>query len=150
MPPTFYSTESKKILFAILIALLLPILSGINLLSAQTDVLPVLRVSFNGKFKKNMPEYLNGMMQLTDVDGSVIEMPAVFKSRGATASNYMMKPSFNMKLRTADYSEEVDTMLLSIRSCSSWILDAMAIDRICMRNRVSFDIWNEFSRLPYE
>jgi hypothetical protein len=37
-----------------------------------------------------------------------------------------------------------------MRSCSSWILDAMAIDRICMRNRVAFDIWNDFSRLPYD
>lgn len=150
MTPTSYRTVSRKILLAIVIALLLPFQSGINLISAQTAALPVLRVSFNGKFKKGMTEYLNGMMQLTDVDGSVIEMPAVFKSRGATASNYMMKPSFNMKLRSADYSEEVDTTLLGIRSCSSWILDGMAIDRICMRNRVCFDIWNEFSRLPYE
>ena len=137
-------------LLSIVLALLLPFQSEINLISAQTVALPVLRVSFNGKFKNDMPEYLNGMMQLTDVDGSVIELPAKFKSRGATASNYMMKPSFNMKLRTVDYSEEVDSTLLGIRSCSSWILDGMAIDRICMRNRVSFDIWNEFSRLPYE
>lgn len=143
-------TVGRKIQLAVLAALLLPFLSGINLISAQTAALPVLRVSFDGKFKKDMTEYLNGTMQLTDVDGSVIEMPAVFKSRGATASNYMMKPSFNMKLRSADYSEEVDTTLLGIRSCSSWILDGMAIDRICMRNRVCFDIWNEFSRLPYE
>ena len=26
----------------------------------------------------------------------------------------------------------------------------MAIDRICMRNRIGMDIWNEFSKLPYE
>ena len=26
----------------------------------------------------------------------------------------------------------------------------MAIDRICMRNRVAFDVWNAFSRLPYD
>ena len=121
---------------------------------AQTTVsskgLPVLRVNFDGKFKKGMPDYLNGTMQLTDIDGSVIEMRAQFKTRGATAQNYMMKPSFNMKLRSDDYSEEVDSTLLGIRSCSSWILDGMAIDRICMRNRVAFDIWNDFSRLPYE
>ena len=150
MNPTSYITASRKMLLAIVIALLLPFRSEMNLISAQTPALPVLRVSFDGKLKKDMTEYLNGMIQLTDVDGSVIEMPAIFKSRGATASNYTMKPSFNMKLRTADYSEEVDSTLLGIRSCSSWILDAMAIDRICMRNRVCFDIWNEFSRLPYE
>jgi hypothetical protein len=134
-----------------LMVLLLPFPFEINQLSAQTNnALPVLRVSFDGKFKKGMTEYLNGKMQLTDVDGSVVEMSAKFKTRGATAASYMMKPSFNMKLQSDDYSEEVDSMLLGIRSCSSWILDAMAIDRICMRNRVCFDIWNEFSRLPYE
>jgi len=36
-----------------------------------------------------------------------------------------------------------------MRQASSWILDAMAIDRIKMRNRVCFDLWNEFSSLPY-
>ena len=134
-----------------LMVLLFPFPFQTNQLSAQTNkALPVLRVNFDGKFKKGMPEYLNGKMQLTDVDGSVVEMPAKFKTRGATAASYMMKPSFNMKLQSDDYSEEVDSMLLGIRSCSSWILDAMAIDRICMRNRVCFDIWNEFSRLPYE
>ncbi|MBQ7686877.1 MAG: CotH kinase family protein [Bacteroidaceae bacterium] len=94
--------------------------------------------------------YTNGTMKLTDTEGKVVEMPAKFKTRGATAQDYLMKPSLNMKLRTADYTEEADSALLGMRSCSSWILDAMAIDRICMRNRVAFDIWNEFSRLPYE
>ncbi|MBR4644301.1 MAG: CotH kinase family protein [Bacteroidaceae bacterium] len=122
-----------------------------NILSigAETDRLPVLRISFDGKIKKGM-DYANGTMQLTDIDGGVLELPAKFKTRGATASHYMMKPSLNMKLRTQDYSEELDSALLGMRSCSSWILDAMAIDHICMRNRVAFDIWNEFSRLPYE
>ncbi len=114
------------------------------------SVMPVLRVEMNGSFTQNMSSYVNGTMELTDTDGSVVSLPAKFKTRGATASQYMMKPSFNMKLRTTDYSAEADSALLGMRSCSSWILDAMAIDRICMRNRVAFDIWNEFSRLPYD
>ena len=118
--------------------------------TAATTAMPVLRVTMNGSFSRNMTSYLNGQMQLTDTDGSVVTLPAKFKTRGATASTYMMKPSFNMKLRTADYSAEQDSALLDMRSCSSWILDAMAIDRICMRNRVAFDIWNDFSHLPYE
>ena len=140
----------KTILMAFFMTFLLTGQSELNIMKAETESLPVLRVSFEGKFKKDMPDYLNGKMQLTDIDGSVIEMSAKFKSRGTTALNYMMKPSFNMKLRNDDYNEEVDSALLGMRSCSSWILDAMAIDRICMRNRVAFDIWNEFSRLPYE
>ena len=114
----------------------------------NTAALPVLRVTMNGSFTAGM-SYINGQMQLTGTDGSVVTLPAKFKTRGATASQYLMKPSFNMKIRTADYSAEADTALLGMRSCSSFIVDAMAIDRICMRNRVAFDIWNDFSRLPY-
>ena len=121
-------------------------------LCAQDAVrMPVLRISceMRGSFVKNM-DYVNGSMELTDADGTVVSLPAKFKPRGATAQSYMMKPSLNMKLRTSDYSAEADSALLGMRSCSSWILDAMAIDRICMRNRVAFDLWNAYSRLPYD
>ena len=144
MKKIFQTILNKKTSFF----LLLMVIAG-SLQAGETVSMPVLRVNFEGKFKKGM-DYVFGQMQLTDADGTVIEMPAKFKTRGATAMSYMMKPSFNMKLRTADDSEEVDSALLGMRSCSSWILDAMAIDRICMRNRVAFDIWNEFSRLPYD
>lgn len=131
-------------------ALFIPLLAVLSLFCHANDVaLPQLKISFEAKIKKNMP-YANGTMKLTDTDGSVIELEAKFKTRGATAQQYLKKPSLNMKLTSADYNEELDSTLLGLRSCSSWILDAMAIDRICMRNRVSFDIWNEFSRLPYE
>lgn len=116
----------------------------------SADALPTLHVWFEGKFSKGMEHYLNGRMRLTDTDGRAVELPARFKTRGATAQAYQMKPSFNMKLRTEDYAEEADSALLGLRSMSSWILDAMAIDRICMRNRVAFDVWNAFSRLPYD
>lgn len=121
------------------------------LANAQEVKMPVLEISLapDTRFYRDMP-YVNGTMKLTDTEGKVVEMPAKFKTRGATAQDYLMKPSLNMKLRTSDYTEEADSALLGMRSCSSWILDAMAIDRICMRNRVAFDIWNEFSRLPYE
>ena len=119
--------------------------------SSEEEVykMPVLRISFEGEVTRDM-DYLNGAMQLTDTDGSVVELPARFRTRGATAKSYLMKPALNMKLCTADYAEEADSSLLGLRSCSSLILDAMAIDRICMRNRVAFDIWNDFSRLPYD
>ena len=123
-------------------------LGGSPALCADAVRMPVLRIYLEGIVSRDMT-YVNGSMQLTDTDSSVVELPAKFRTRGATASHYMMKPSLNMKLRTEDYAEEADSALLGMRSCSSWILDAMAIDRICMRNRVAFDIWNDFSRLPY-
>ena len=118
-----------------------------TLATAQT-ALPQLRISFPDKVVRDM-DYSNGQMELTDVDGSVVRLPAQFKTRGATAQSYLMKPSLNMKIRTDDYLESVDTTLLGIRQCSKYILDAMAIDVICMRNRVAMDIWNDFSPLPY-
>lgn len=118
-------------------------------MNAQTQKLPVLKVTFDGAFNAKM-DYLQGFMELTDADGKVVNLPAKFKTRGATAKHYLMKPSFNMKLRNDDYTAQQDSALLGMRSCSSWILDAMAIDCIGMRNRVCFDIWNQFSRLPYD
>lgn len=117
--------------------------------AADEASLPVLKITFDAPIVRNMP-YANGTMQLTDTNGKVIEMKAKFKTRGATAQQYLMKPSLNMKLRTEDYSASQDSALLDMRSCSKWILDAMAIDRICMRNRVCMDVWNEYSQLPYE
>lgn len=113
----------------------------------QSQSLPVLKIKIDGSLSES---YLNGLMSLTDTEGKTIEMNAKFKTRGATALEYSMKPALNMKLLNEDFTLEQDSMLLGIRSASSWILDAMAIDRICMRNRVCFDLWNDFSKLPYE
>ncbi len=116
--------------------------------SAISKNLPILKVNLTG----NVPiqdDYKKGTLQLTDANGKIVKLNAKFKLRGATSRHFDMKPSFTMKLQNSDYSKELDSTLLNIRSCSSWILDAMAIDRICMRNRVCFDIWNDFSPLPY-
>ena len=132
-----------------LLSLLLLVVATLGI-SAQTTKLPVLKVNVDGKFSKTMTDYLLGSMELTDTDGSTVTMPAKFKIRGATAAEFTGKPSLNMKLRDATYENSADSALLGMRSCSSWILDAMAIDRICMRNRVAMDMWNEYAQLPYE
>lgn len=133
--------NTKKLLFSALILLVS--------ICANAQTMPVLRVSID-EGKEINDKYQKGRIHLTDSEGSVIELNAKFKTRGATAKEYSMKPSFNMKLRTDDFTAEQDSTLLGMRSASSWILDAMAIDRICMRNRVCFDLWNGFSKLPYD
>lgn len=115
----------------------------------DTQKMPVMKITVDGSITRDM-EYTNGTMLLTDADGKTVDMKAKFRTRGATAKHYLMKPSLNMKLRTDDYSSSRDSSLLGIRSISKYILDAMAIDRICMRNRVAMDVWNEYSKLPYE
>jgi len=148
-------TNTKDIDFSKQYAL---VLSDGEQIVARTPIsfssLPVLEISHEGALQSNMTEYLWGKMVLSaPVDAECAELQARFKPRGATAQQYMSKPSLNMKLRELqeDGSEiATDHNLLGLRSASSWILDAMAIDRIQMRNRVCFDIWNEYSRLPYE
>ena len=68
--------------------------------------------------------------------------------RGASSLKYEKK-SFAIKLLDSD-GEDLDANVLGIRKENDWILDAMAIDRIRMRNRVCFDIWNEISKTPYK
>ena len=123
------------------------LMTGIATAQAETT-LPVLRLTIDATPTAGM-DYTQGTMHLTDERGRETVLPVKVKTRGATAQQYMMKPALNMKLRNEDYTEEVDSALLGMRDCSSYILDAMAIDRICMRNRVAFDVWNSFSRLPY-
>lgn len=137
----------KRIVGILGMCLLFGVANGAQ--AADEAKMPVLKITISEPIKKNM-DYANGTMQLTDTEGNVVELKAKFKTRGATAQQYLMKPSLNMKLRTDDYSASQDSMLLDMRSCSKWILDAMAIDRICMRNRVVMDVWNEYSPLPYE
>ncbi|MCH5214974.1 MAG: CotH kinase family protein [Muribaculaceae bacterium] len=134
----------KKFYAIILIASLLTPLAA----EAGEYSLPQLKITYD-ELALNYETYIAGTMELSDEDGNVTELPAQFKTRGATARTWTMKPSLNMKLRDAD-DNELDTDLLGLRKASSWILDAMAIDRINMRNRVAFDIWNDFSSLPYE
>lgn len=97
-------------------------------------------------------EYRNGTLHVlnqstADSIGVEQELPAFFRYRGATTLNYP-KRSFNIKLRD-DLGEDLDTTFFNIRSKDKWILDAMSIDQINMRNRVCFDIWNAYSKTPY-
>ena len=69
------------------------------------------------------------------------------KYRGTSAMSYEKK-SFAVKLIDSN-GNNLDVPVLGMREENNWILDAMAIDRIRMRNRVCFDIWNCISRTPY-
>lgn len=70
------------------------------------------------------------------------------KYRGSSAMAYH-KLSFAVKL-VDDNDAALDAPVLGIRKSDNWILNAMAIDRIRMRDRVLFDVWNDMSAVPYE
>lgn len=108
--------------------------------------LPIVEVnvaSCNGSY------YNTGSIRVTDggIAGYDSTFVAAFKYRGASAQNYSKK-SYAVKLRDAD-GNSVDRSFFGLRDDNNWILDAMAVDHACMRNRVSTDLWNEFSSEPY-
>lgn len=80
-------------------------------------------------------------------DSDTIALPMQVRHRGATSLSYD-KPSYAVKLYDT-LGVKVDTALLDMRSDNYWILDAMAIDKARMRNRVAMDLWLEFSRKPW-
>lgn len=107
--------------------------------------LPIVNLSVAGNFAN---DYTPATLRLDDgSQPSLATLAASVRQRGATARNYP-KQSLNVRLLDSQ-GEELDTTLLGIREDDKWILDAMAIDRIRMRNRICFDLWNEISRTPY-
>ena len=101
----------------------------------------------------NRTEYVSGEIEIadyqrrTDPSSAVVRYHCKYRIRGESTSGYDKK-SFAVKLFD-EYGEDMDVNLFGIREENSWILDAMAVDRIRMRNRVCFDVWNDMSRTPY-
>ena len=96
--------------------------------------------------------YIKGHITIADpqqrTDGQTIfDADCNLRYRGGTSLSYAKK-SFAIKLIDKD-GNDLDAHVLGIREENSWILDAMAIDRARMRNRVLFDIWNEASVTPW-
>lgn len=93
--------------------------------------------------------YTTGTLRVTDADieGYDSTVIAAFKYRGATAQGYAKK-AYAIKLRD-EAGNSVDRSFFGLRDDNNWILDAMAVDPSCMRNRLSTDLWNDFSTAPY-
>ena len=83
-------------------------------------------------------------------DGAVTNQTynCLVRQRGKTAL-FLPKLSFAIKL-VDDEGENLDANLLGLRNDNTWILDAMGIDHLRMRNRVCFDIWNEYSHTMWD
>ena len=102
----------------------------------------------------NRTDYVAGEIEIadyqhrTDQASTVVKFHCKYRIRGGAASAYEKK-SFAVKL-IDENGEDLDANILGIREENSWILDAMAIDRIRMRNRVCFDVWNEVDKTPYK
>ena len=97
--------------------------------------------------------FVEGEMEIADYQRRIdptadtVRYHCKLRYRGATATEFEKK-SFAVKL-VDEAGEALDASLFNIRKENSWILDAMAVDRIRMRNRVCFDLWNDLSKTPY-
>ena len=70
------------------------------------------------------------------------------RHRGATASG-KSKKAYAIKLYDSYEGNSLDRSFFGLRSDNNWILDAMAVDRGRIRNRITTDLWNDFSADPY-
>lgn len=100
------------------------------------------------------PNYTNATIEIadplrrTDGENMVTTISCKVKYRGNTSLRYDKK-SFNVKLLN-EKGKSLDMAMFGMRKDDAWILDAMAIDRVRMRNRLNFDTWNAMSRTPYD
>lgn len=94
--------------------------------------------------------YTTGSLRVTqaNIAGYDSLYTADFRYRGATAQSFDKK-SYAIKMREHDGVTSKDVAFLGLRDDNNWILDAMAVDKACMRNRVSTDLWNDFAVDPY-
>ncbi len=124
------------------IVIMLWVLLLANETSAQR-VMPVVKIY--GEF---YDEYTEGKIIVCDPDSLAPDTFNMFaKFRGGTSQQYEKK---NYAVKLVDESGlKLSARLLGMRNDNSWILDAMAVDKARMRNRVAFDIWNAMDVKPY-
>ncbi|MDH8702051.1 hypothetical protein M2138_001405 [Dysgonomonadaceae bacterium PH5-43] len=111
--------------------------------------LPIVQVYSDGNtFSEN---YSKGRFRVNEGTKTYTQtgelVNAEIRYRGATARGYDKK-AFAIKLRNDNW-ESLDRSFFGLRNDKYWILDAMAMDRSRMRNRVTTDLWNDFSADPY-
>jgi hypothetical protein len=94
--------------------------------------------------------YTLGRITVTEPDkpGSAEYLLSDLKTRGALAAS-LVKKAYSIKLKDPNGVTAMDRSFFGLRSDNNWVLDAMGIDLARMRNRVSTDLWNDFSVKPY-
>ena len=121
------------------------------------ESLPLVNLTYD-ESKLNSNSYIEGEIEIVDKQMRTEEgkesvtYKADFKIRGGSITG-LDKKSLAVKL--FEYSKkgkkkDKDVAVFGIRVENSWILDAMGYDKMRMRNRVCFDLWNEMSSIPYD
>ena len=128
-----------------------------DVLKGQDTSLPLVNLTFDEN-ELSSDDYIEGTIDIVDKQmrteaGEVsVHYDADFRIRGGSITN-LDKKSFAVKLfkyNNKGKKKDLDKSIFGIREENSWILDAMGYDKMRMRNRVCFDLWNEMSSIPYE
>ncbi|NDW18413.1 T9SS C-terminal target domain-containing protein [Dysgonomonas sp. 216] len=109
--------------------------------------LPIVQLYTNGNSLST--SFQKGQIRVHDSENkdSYELLNAEIRYRGAITLNYQKK-SFSVKIKDENWNN-LDKSYFGFRNDKYWILDAMAIDKSRMRNRVCTDIWNDFSTDPH-
>ena len=92
-------------------------------------------------------DYAQGAFQLISASQQIPETPLRVRWRGGTSLQY---PKKSFGLNFSDGEDKNDLAILGMRTDNKWMLDAMSGDPARMRNRVSFELWEDFSSPPYQ
>lgn len=112
--------------------------------NVETTLLPIVSLHHD---VLNAKEFGRGDITVAAPDGTAAAYGILVRYRGGSSLKYEKK-NYAVKLLD-DHGADMDASILGMRSDNSWILDAMACDVARMRNRVSTDIWLDFSQKPY-
>jgi hypothetical protein len=112
--------------------------------------LPVLHIHTVQKIRDE-PKVLS-WMELVNTNQDVYEGYSGIEIRGRTSANYEKK-SYGLELWENWHGDAISLPLLGMRSGEDWILDAMYVDPLRMRNKVSFELWEKMwengSHIPF-
>ena len=107
--------------------------------------LPVIELTYNeARFNSN--SFIAGQMVYHSTDSTRL-FRCTLRRRGGT-SLLLDKPNYALKFYD-EAGNSLDVGFLGMRKDNNWILDGMAPDHSKMRNRVSMDLWLDYSRPPY-
>ena len=127
----------------IYIAIALLMLVPIHTHGEVQTTIPIVQLQYSALSKDT---FSNASFSIIE-NGDTMSFSALVRHRGASSTIYQKK-SYAIKLLD-DNGQKLDTSLMGMRSDNYWILDAMAVDKARMRNRVAMDLWLDFSTKPY-
>jgi len=92
-------------------------------------------------------DYIPAILKLNDPNRDSEQTEYItIKVHGDTSSR-RKKKSYGFNIQTDDhYHQTKSTSLLGMYHYPSWILDAAYVDKSMVRNRISFDLWNEIQK----